>query len=150
MAHKLTGPPSFVEAFFAAGRGGEPAVRAHRADDRLGAVVGAGEAGAVGGLGPAVVSAAGDAEALLLQRWYSLSDEGLEEALFDRLSFRRFCGFALDDETPDAKTICRFRLALVAAEVPERLFAELDRQLAAKGLFVRSGTLIDATLIDAT
>jgi IS5 family transposase len=39
-------------------------------------------------------------KALFLQRWYSLSDEGLEEALSDRLSFRRFCGFALDDETP--------------------------------------------------
>ena len=88
-------------------------------------------------------------KALLLQRWYSLSDEGLEEALADRLSFRRFCGFALDDETPDAKTICRFRLALVAADLPERLFAELDRQLAAKGLFVKSGTLIDASLIEA-
>jgi IS5 family transposase len=88
-------------------------------------------------------------KALLLQRWYSLSDDGLEEALADRLSFRRFCGFALDDETPDAKTICRFRLALVAAEVAERLFAELDRQLAAKGLFVKSGTLIDASLIEA-
>jgi transposase-like protein DUF772 len=48
---------------------------------------------------------------LLLQRWYSLSNEGVEEALADRLWFRRFCGFALDDERPDAKTICRFRLA---------------------------------------
>jgi IS5 family transposase len=60
----------------------------------------------------------------------------------DRLSFRRFCGFALDDETPDAKTVCRFRLSLVEADLPERLFAELDRQLEAKGLFVMSGTLI--------
>jgi IS5 family transposase len=85
----------------------------------------------------------------LLQRWYSLSDEGLEEAVADRLSFRRFCGFAFDDETPDPKTLCRFRLALVAAGLPERLFAELDRQLAAKGLFVRAGTLIDASLIEA-
>jgi len=88
-------------------------------------------------------------KALFLQRWYSLSDEGLEEALSDRLSFRRFCGFALDDETPDGKTVCRFRLALVAADLPERLFAALDRQLEAKGLFVKSGTLIDASLIEA-
>jgi IS5 family transposase len=88
-------------------------------------------------------------KALLLQRWYSLSDDGLEEALSDRLSFRRFCGFALDDERPDAKTLCRFRLALVEADLPERLFAELDRQLAAQGLFVKAGTLIDATLIEA-
>jgi IS5 family transposase len=88
-------------------------------------------------------------KALLLQRWYALADEGLEEALSDRLSFRRFCGFGLDDETPDAKTICRFRLALMAAGLPERLFAALDRQVAAKGLFVKSGTLIDATLVEA-
>ena len=45
--------------------------------------------------------------------------------------------------------MCRFRLALVAAELPERLFAALDRQLAAKGLFVKAGTLIDASLIEA-
>jgi transposase, IS5 family len=63
------------------------------------------------------------------------------------VSSRRFCGFALTDKTPDAKTLCRFRLAL-AADLPERLFAELDRQLAA-GLFVKTGTLIDATLIEA-
>ncbi|MGE5442507.1 MAG: transposase [Bacteroidota bacterium] len=41
-------------------------------------------------------------KALLLQRWYALSDEGLEEALSDRLSFRRLSEFSLDDETPDA------------------------------------------------
>jgi hypothetical protein len=45
--------------------------------------------------------------------------------------------------------VCRFRLALVAAELPERLVAELDRQLEAKGLFVKTGTLIDASLIEA-
>ena len=39
--------------------------------------------------------------ALLLAQWYQLSDPGLEEALADRLSFRRFCGFGLDDGTPD-------------------------------------------------
>jgi IS5 family transposase len=55
-----------------------------------------------------------------------------------RLAFRQFCGFALDDETPDAKTLCRFRLALMAAHLPEGLFAELDRQLAAKGCSSRA------------
>ena len=45
--------------------------------------------------------------------------------------------------------MCRFRLALVAADPPERLFTELDRQLEAKGLFLKSGTLIDASLIEA-
>jgi hypothetical protein len=50
--------------------------------------------------------------ALLLAQWYQLSDPGLEEALADRLSFRRFCGLGLDDDTPDETTICRFRAAL--------------------------------------
>jgi hypothetical protein len=50
--------------------------------------------------------------------------------------------------TTDGKTVCRFRLALVAADLPERLFAELDRQLEARA-FVKSGTLIDASLIEA-
>src|SRR3546814_8087483 len=43
-------------------------------------------------------------KALLLQRWYQLSDPGLEEALCDRLSFRRFAGLALEDDTPDHST----------------------------------------------
>src|SRR3546814_13005913 len=46
---------------------------------------------------------------LLLQRWYDLSDPAMEEALFDRLSFRRFAGLALEDDTPDHATIFRFR-----------------------------------------
>lgn len=48
-------------------------------------------------------------KALLLQQWYQLSDPGLEEALTDRISFRRFCGFALDEITPDETTFVRFR-----------------------------------------
>ena len=60
-------------------------------------------------------------KALLLQQWYGLSDPGLEEALGDRLSFRRFCGFALDEATPDETTICRFRQAVIAAGLRDRL-----------------------------
>ena len=48
-------------------------------------------------------------KALLLQQWYGLSDPGLEEALSDRVSFRRFCGLPLDGGTPDETTLCRFR-----------------------------------------
>ena len=51
-------------------------------------------------------------KALLLAQWYGLSDPGLEEALLDRVSFRRFCGLALDAATPDETTLCRFRNAL--------------------------------------
>ena len=45
---------------------------------------------------------------LLLQQWYTLSDPQLEEALADRLSFRRFVGLPLDEEVPDYSTISRF------------------------------------------
>jgi len=88
-------------------------------------------------------------KALLLQHWYGLSDPGLEEALGDRLSFRRFCGFALDETTPDETTLCRFRQALLAAGLQDRLLAELNRQLDARGLLLRQGTMIDATLVAA-
>ena len=87
--------------------------------------------------------------ALLLAQWYQLSDPGLEEALADRLSFRRFCGFGLDDGTPDETTLCRFRAALAERGLAEALFAELNRQLDARGLVLRAGTLIDATLVEA-
>lgn len=87
--------------------------------------------------------------ALLLQQWYGLSDPGLEEALSDRVSFRRFCGLALEDPTPDETTLCRFRLALVEAGLGEALFTEISRQLDAAGFLVKTGTLIDASLVEA-
>lgn len=88
-------------------------------------------------------------KALLLQQWYGLSDPGLEEALGDGLSFRRFCGFALDAPTPDETTIWRFRQAVVEAGLQDRLLDELNRQLDAQGLLLRKGTIIDATLVAA-
>lgn len=87
--------------------------------------------------------------ALLLQQWYGLSDPGLEEALSDRVSFRRFCGLALDEGTPDETSLCRFRNALKDAGLGEALFAEIGRQLDAAGFMVKTGTLIDASLIRA-
>lgn len=86
---------------------------------------------------------------LLLQQWYGLSDPGLEEALLDRVSFRRFCGFALDAETPDETTFCRFRNALKEAGLGEALLKEVLRQLETAGFVLKKGTLIDATLIQS-
>jgi len=87
-------------------------------------------------------------KALLLQSLYGLSDVELEEALCDRLSFRRLVGLGLEDEVPDHTTLCRFRLKLIEAGLLEKLFAELDRQLDAAGLILRRGTMLDATLIE--
>lgn len=89
-------------------------------------------------------------KALLLQQWYDLSDPGLEEALLDRLSFRRFCGFSLDDATPDETTFVRFRGALAARGLSDELFSEVNRQLAGRGLILKTGTLIDASLVEAS
>lgn len=88
-------------------------------------------------------------KALLLAQWYILSDPALEEALSDRLSFRRFCGFSLSERTPDETTFCRFRLALGQEGRSDRLMAELSRQLDQRHLILRAGTMIDATLIEA-
>lgn len=87
--------------------------------------------------------------ALLLQQWYALSDPGLEEALGDRLSFRRFVGLGMETAGPDHVTLWRFREALASAGLDRMAFAEVNRQLDALGLVVRAGTLIDATLIVA-
>lgn len=85
---------------------------------------------------------------LLLQSLYGLSDAETEEALIDRLSFRRFVGVALTDRVPDHSTICRFRNLLVEQGLLGKLFAELDRQLDKAGLILRRGTMLDATVIE--
>jgi IS5 family transposase len=89
-------------------------------------------------------------KALYLQALYDLSDPGLEAALLDRLSFRRFCGLGLDSPTPDETTILRFRHAAAEMQVMQACFAEINRQLEVKGLILKKGTLMDATLVAAT
>src|SRR3981189_2450201 len=84
---------------------------------------------------------------LLLQRWYGLSDPAMEAALFDRISFLRFAGLSLEDVTPDHSTIWRFRERLAKGGLIEGLFAELERQLDARGLLIKQGTLIDASMV---
>lgn len=86
---------------------------------------------------------------LLLQQWYGLSDEGLEAAADDRLSFRRFAGIPLAESVPDHSSVWRFREELARRGLAEELLAEVNRQLDAKGLILRRGTLIDATILEA-
>jgi IS5 family transposase len=88
-------------------------------------------------------------KALLLQQWYGLSDPGLEEALSDRLSFRRFVGLGLDEGQPDHSVISRFRKALREAGLDAALFEEVERQLQARALILKRGTLMDATVVSA-
>ena len=102
-----------------------------------------------GGTGRPPYAAGVMIRALYLQMLYGLSDPGLEEALADKLSFRRFCGLGLDEATPDETTICRFRGDASKAGVMQACFEEVNRQLDAKGLILRKGTLMDATILPA-
>jgi len=84
---------------------------------------------------------------LLLATWHDLSDIKLADALDDRASFRRFCGFAAHEPTPARTAFVRFRRELVRRGLDRVLFEATTRQLEAKGVTVRTGTLVDATLI---
>jgi IS5 family transposase len=84
---------------------------------------------------------------LLLQRWHGLSDPQMEAALADRLSFLRFAGLSLDDETPDHSTIWRFREQLTKHGLADAAFAAILAQLSQRGMFLKQGTLIDASLV---
>src|SRR6201982_283743 len=85
-----------------------------------------------------------------LQHWFNLSDPAVEEALYDSQAMRRFVGIDLGREpVPDETTVCRFRHLLEAHDLGRRLFDEVQRHLAAKGLKVATGTIVDATIINA-
>jgi len=88
-------------------------------------------------------------KALLLAQWYSLSDPELEDCLKDRLSFKQFVGLGIEDDVPDETTICRFRNRLMEKRLLEKLFHLVNEQLEGKGLFVKKGTLIDASILEA-
>lgn len=85
-------------------------------------------------------------KSLLLQRWYALSDPALEEALKDRLSFRRFVGLSLAEAIPDHSSLWRFREAM-GPDLSARVFAEIGRQIERAGFVLKEGTLIDASLV---
>ena len=84
---------------------------------------------------------------LLLQQWHTLSDPAAEEAVRDRLSFRRFCGLPLDVETPDHASIWRFRQTIDKLGLSSALLVELNRQIEARGFVIKRGTLVDAPII---
>lgn len=86
-------------------------------------------------------------KAMLLSIWYDLSDVKLAEALDDRASFRRFCGFSASEPTPERTAFVRFRKLLVAHGLDKTLFEQITRQLTARAIKVKTGTLVDATII---
>ncbi|MBR0884293.1 IS5 family transposase [Bradyrhizobium japonicum] len=150
MAVKRTGQPSFVEALMPKGAGANAAldrlaglVKWYRFEKLIGHLRDEGAPGRPGY--PVLVLF----RAVLLQSLYGLSERELEEALGDRLSFKRFVGLSLEDTTPDHTVLNRFRNQLVEQGLLEKLFGELDRQLENAGVILKRGTMLDATLIQA-
>ena len=86
---------------------------------------------------------------LILQRLFNLSDDQTEYQINDRMSFMRFLGLSLGDKVPDAKTIWLFRDRLTEAKAIEELFRLFNRQLESQGIITHSGTIVDATFVDA-
>ena len=85
-----------------------------------------------------------------LQHWFNLSDPAVEEALYESVSMRAFVGIDLGREpVPDETTVCKFRHLLERHELGRRLFEQVGRHLSAQGLTVSSGTIVDATIINA-
>lgn len=85
-----------------------------------------------------------------LQQWFNLSDPAMEEALYDTPMFREFAGLDVgEDHLPDESTILRFRHLLEANHLSVQILATVNATLTAKGLLLKQGTVVDATLIAA-
>jgi IS5 family transposase len=86
----------------------------------------------------------------LLQIWFNLSDETIEDALYDIQSMRQFVGInLLTENVPDATTLLKFRHLLESNGIARRLFNDLGEELVKSGKMVRGGTIVDATIFDA-
>ena len=86
----------------------------------------------------------------VLQQWFNLSDPAMEEALYDTPMFREFAGLDMgEDRLPDESTILRFRHLLEAHNLSLQILATVNATLMAKGLLLKQGTVVDATLIAA-
>ena len=85
-----------------------------------------------------------------LQQWFNLSDPAVEEALYDSAVMRQFAGIDLGSEpVPDETTVCKFRHLLEQHELGERVFERVGEHLQQKGLRLSTGTIVDATIINA-
>ena len=86
----------------------------------------------------------------VVQQCFGLSDEGIEEAIYDSQAIRAFVGIDLNRESaPDATTLLKFRRLLEKHELTRMIFETINGHLAAQGLMMREGTIVDATLIAA-
>ena len=85
-----------------------------------------------------------------MQQWFNLSDPAMEDALYDSESMRRFAGIELsEDAIPDETTILRFRHLLEKHYLTQAIFSQVRELLEQKRLLLKSGTIVDATIIEA-
>src|ERR1035438_9046228 len=85
-----------------------------------------------------------------LQQWFNLSDPGVEEALYESAALRRFAGVDLGvAPAPDETTVCRFRHLLEKHSLGDEMLDAVNHHLAAKGIQIATGTIVDATIIHA-
>ena len=84
-----------------------------------------------------------------MQQWFNLSDPAMEEALHDMPLFREFAGLSWGSATPDESTILRFRHLLETHKLAEQILNTVTDLLESKKLLLRTGTIVDATLIAA-
>jgi IS5 family transposase len=89
---------------------------------------------------------------LMLQVWFHLSDEMVEESIYDSYAMKSFMGinFEQGEQVPDATTLCKFRKLLNDNHLQEKIFAQVQEVLAREGMQVKGGTIVDATIIEAS
>src|SRR5712691_10022477 len=105
---------------------------------------------AKGGHGRPPVGAERVLRIYFLQQWFNLSDPGVEEALYDSAGMRHFAGIDLGREpVPDETTVCKFRHLLEEHGLGERMFERVGEHLQQKRLRLNTGTIVDATIINA-
>jgi IS5 family transposase len=87
---------------------------------------------------------------LLLQSWFSLSDEGIEDTIYDSYAMKCFMGLDFaNEQVPDATTLCRFRKRLTENGIQQKIFDAIYRFMDEHGKIMHGGTIVDATIIEA-
>ena len=86
----------------------------------------------------------------LLQIWFNLSDEGVEDAIYDSYAFRKFMGINFNEEqVPDATTLLKFRHLIEKNHLGEQMFRAINYVLEQNGAMMKGGTIVDATILNA-
>jgi transposase, IS5 family len=85
----------------------------------------------------------------IMQHWYNMSDPGMEDALYEIQSMRSFANLSLSGTIPDESTILKFRRLLEKNKLGKNIFKVVAKHLSNKGLILKEGTIVDATIINA-